>query len=325
MDPNGDGDPSDGIDGWRLDVAEEVGRRFWAEWHRHVRSINPNAVTIAEIWTDRALEYVNDSLFTAVMNYRWAYPTIDFFVNRTETASGFVRRQMEVYHSWPPTSRLAMQNLLDSHDTDRLFSMIVNPGREYDRQALPRDNSSYNVSYPGKEARETLKLMAIFQYTWPGAPMIYYGTEAGMWGADDPDDRKPMLWPELRYADEALHPLRVKRTPDPVRFDTDLHAWYRELMKLRTEHKALQLGDINVLSADDQTGLLGYSRTYGDQTIVVVLNRSSDTLSIRDAMPPMPSPDVAVLIGGETAGMPGGTLTGNLPPRSGLVVRLLNK
>src|SRR5690606_28695503 len=47
MDPNGDGDPSDGIDGWRLDVAEEVGNRFWLEWHNHVRTINPNAVTIA--------------------------------------------------------------------------------------------------------------------------------------------------------------------------------------------------------------------------------------------------------------------------------------
>ena len=241
MDPNGDGDPSDGIDGWRLDVAEEVGNRFWVEWHSHVRNINPTAITIAEIWTDRALDYVNDSMFTVVMNYRWAYPTVDFFINGNETATGFARRQMDVYESWPKASRLAMLNLLDSHDTDRLFSMIVNPGREYDREALPRNNPNYNVGYPGQVARETLMLMALFQYTWPGAPMIYYGTEAGMWGADDPDDRKPMLWPDKQYDNEATHPLGVYRNPDPVQFDQELHDWYKQLMGLRTKHKSLRL------------------------------------------------------------------------------------
>ncbi len=325
MDPNGDGDPSDGINGWRLDVAEEVGNRFWTEWHAHVRSINPHAVTIAEIWTDRALEYVNESMFTAVMNYRWAYPTVDFFINGTETASGLARRQMEVYESWPASSRLAMQNLLDSHDTDRLFSMIVNPGREYDRQALPRDNAAYNVSYPGSQARETLMLMALFQHTWPGAPMIYYGTEAGMWGADDPDDRKPMIWPDFTYQDEATHPLGDARNPDKVVFDNELHGWYRTLMRLRSEYKSLRLGDVNIQIADDETGLFGYTRSFEDETVFVLLNKSADTLSVRDAVPPMPSPDVALIIGGDTVDMPGGTLLGFLPPRSALVVRLLEK
>ncbi len=325
MDPNGDGDPSDGINGWRLDVAEEVGKRFWTEWHAHVRNINPHAVTIAEIWTDRALEYVNDSLFTVVMNYRWAYPTVDFFINGTETASGFARRQMEVYESWPASSRLAMQNLLDSHDTDRIFSMIVNPGREYDRLALPRDNASYNVSYPGAQARETLMLMALFQYTWPGAPMIYYGTESGMWGADDPDDRKPMLWPDMVYADEANHPLGEARQPDKVVSDKELHDWYRALMQLRSEYKSLRLGDVKVKISDDETGLFGFTRSFEDETVFVLLNKSADTLSVRDAVPPMLSPDVAVIIGGDTVDMPGGTLLGFLPPRSGLLVRLLDK
>lgn len=325
MDPNGDGDPSDGIDGWRLDVAEEVGNRFWLEWHNHVRTINPNAVTIAEIWTDRAIEYVNDSLFTLVMNYRWAYPTVDFFINGTESPSGFARRQLEVYQSWPEPVRNAMQNLLDSHDTDRLFSMIVNPGREYDRQALPRDNPAYNVSYPGIEARETLMLMALFQYTWPGAPMIYYGTEAGMWGADDPDDRKPMLWPDLVYEPEARHPLGLERSPDSVRFDHELYQWYQMLMKTRSEHESLRLGDVKVVVADDQTGLFGYTRTFGDETMLTILNPSADTVSVADAIPAERWPDVAVLVGGMTAGMPGGTVTGYLPPRSGMLVRLLKK
>ena len=73
MDPNGDGDPSDGVDGWRLDVASEVGKPFWNEWHALVRSINPTAFTVAEIWDEKGLEYVGDSLFSSVMNYPFAF------------------------------------------------------------------------------------------------------------------------------------------------------------------------------------------------------------------------------------------------------------
>jgi glycosidase len=76
MDPNGDGDPSDGIDGWRLDVAPEIGRRFWSDWRGLVRSINPEAVLIGEIWTDAAL-WFNGVAFDAQMNYPLAYPIAD--------------------------------------------------------------------------------------------------------------------------------------------------------------------------------------------------------------------------------------------------------
>src|SRR5690606_15726395 len=68
MDPNGDGDPGDGIDGWRLDVTEEVPRKFWVDWNTHVRAVNPDAYTVSEIWNE-ASEHVSHGGFSATMNY----------------------------------------------------------------------------------------------------------------------------------------------------------------------------------------------------------------------------------------------------------------
>lgn len=330
MDPNNDGDPSDGIDGWRLDVAEEVGIPFWKQWHRVVRELNPNAITVAEIWTDKALEYLDDDLFGIVMNYRWAYPTVDFFINKTLPAQAFLERQQQILSSYPMQKQLSMQNLLDSHDTDRLFSMIVNPGREYDRKASPRDkdNPNYQIAYPGVVARETLQLIALYQYTWPGAPMIFYGTEVGMWGADDPDDRKPMLWPEFSYADEVGHPLGFPRRPDPVKVDNELYQWYRSLMHLRTDHPALRLGSVRAFYAEDSTGVIGYQRTYQDETLFTLINPSSDRVDLRIALNELKAPQVRHVQ--RLLGRPSSAevkvlqedLVATLPPRSGLVFSL---
>jgi cyclomaltodextrinase / maltogenic alpha-amylase / neopullulanase len=323
MDPNGDGDPSDGIDGWRLDVAEEVGKTFWVDWHKHVRSINPEALTIAEIWTDKALEYIHDDLFSIVMNYRWAYPTLDFFVNRTISASQFMERQMGIYASWPVSKRTAMQNLLDSHDTDRLFSMIVNPGREYDRKASPRDpeNPSYNIEYPGTGARDILMIMALYQFTWPGAPMVYYGTEAGMWGADDPDDRKPMLWPDLIYEPESHHPLHISRTSDDVIFDDGLYQWYQKLFLIRAQNSALQQGSVQVISTNDQKEVFVFAREDKTQQMMIIINHGSGEFNLSDLASELPLDKFTMVLGTLNISDAGSLTQLSLPPQSGIILR----
>ena len=204
MDPNGDGDPSDGVDGWRLDVAEEVGKNFWKDWHSLVREINPEAITVAEIWTDKAKEFINAEMFTTVMNYRFAYAAKDYLIDQRISLTEFENRLNQIKKDYPEGSQGVLQNLLDSHDTARLASIIVNPGREYDREGHPRDG--FDVRKPSEKERKIQKLVALFQFTWKGAPMIYYGTESGMWGADDPDDRKPMVWEDIDYENESHHP-----------------------------------------------------------------------------------------------------------------------
>ena len=82
MDPDGDGNPSDGIDGWRLDVANEVPLKFWQDWHQMVRELNPQAYTVAEIWDD-AREFLTRGGFSATMNYfAFAFPAKGFLDRR---------------------------------------------------------------------------------------------------------------------------------------------------------------------------------------------------------------------------------------------------
>ena len=274
MDPNGDGDPSDGIDGWRLDVAEEVGKEWWKEWHALVREINPKAITVAEIWTDKAKEFINADMFTSVMNYRFAYAAKDFLIDDRIDTKEFARRLNQIEEDYPKGAGHVLQNLMDSHDSPRLASIIVNPGREYDREGHPRDG--FEVRKPNEQERQIQKLVALFQFTWKGAPMIYYGTEAGMWGADDPDDRKPMVWADLQYEPETHHPFGKARKVDENSFDKELFAYYQNLAALKNSEPALQKGDAEIVYHDPAKKLVVFRRTYKGEKILVVMNRSED-------------------------------------------------
>ena len=130
MDPDGDGDSSDGIDGWRLDVAFCVDHPFWKYWSEYVKSINPEAYMTAEIIdtveTNKA--YLEGDEFTAVMNYNFAFTCNEYFVDETNRISTteFDTRLRELREAYDPCVAYVMQNLFDSHDTARLASHIVN-------------------------------------------------------------------------------------------------------------------------------------------------------------------------------------------------------
>lgn len=282
MDPNGDGDPSDGIAGWRLDVAEDVGIEFWRDWHKHVRSINPNALTIAETWTDAAQTYTDDDLFDVVMNYRFAYAAHDFFITRSRDARSLDLRLDTLRTQFSDAVNLSMQNLYDTHDTERLASMVVNNDRTYKERSKIEDiDNTYQVRKPNADEFAILKLMATFQFTYVGAPMVYYGTEAGMWGADDPDDRKPMIWPDMSFDDEINHPFSRQRPRNKVAFDVDLHSHYTKLGTVRNSNAALRGGNFQTLIAEDGGEVYAYMRRAGSQFAIVVLNNSTEARSVR--------------------------------------------
>ena len=141
---------------------------------------------------------------------------------------------------------LASQNLIDSHDVDRLASQIVNPDGYYDHDANGIHNPQYDVRAPRGLEKDRLRLLVALQMLLPGAPMIYYGDEAGMWGGDDPSPRKPMVWPELEYDDEAAHPLLRERSADPVEFDHDLFAYYQYWIKFRRDNPVVAEGNMRL-------------------------------------------------------------------------------
>ncbi|MCS7049681.1 MAG: alpha-amylase family glycosyl hydrolase, partial [Verrucomicrobiae bacterium] len=116
MDPNGDGDPSDGVDGWRLDVAADIPAAFWRDWRKFVKSINPNAYIVGEHWGE-PVDHLRGDQWDATMNYAFAVRAIRFFIDRDRkiTASEFDRQLRELREKYPLQVNLVMQNLFDSH------------------------------------------------------------------------------------------------------------------------------------------------------------------------------------------------------------------
>ncbi len=279
-----DGDPDRGIDGWRLDVPFEVGNDFWRDWHEHVHSIKDDVLTIAETWDDGALDLVADDMFGAVMNYRWTYATSGFFINQTISADELDERLEGLRDDFTPANNRAMQNLMDGHDTERLATQIVNadnPFKENTRLDEVEKAMEYDVRKPNDEEWDVLKLVSLFQFTYVGSPMVYYGSEAGMWGADDPDDRKPMVWPDLEYDDEVNHPYGLDRPRDEVSFNNDLHEWYTKLGELRSSHDVLGTGDFKTLYTGDDEQVFVYARYHSeDEWAIVALNREEEPVNI---------------------------------------------
>ena len=284
MDPNGDGDPSDGIDGWRLDVAEMIHHNFWKDFRIHVKTMNPEAYIVGEIfwqdWKNNKLmnpaPWLKGDEFDGVMNYQWAALMTRYFIDQKTkiSADQFVDGLKKLDKRYAYRFRYQQLNLMDSHDTDRLASNIVNPDLFYDKNVSPMDNPYYDVRKPNARERQKQKLIALFQFVYPGAPMIYYGTESGMWGADDPDCRKPMVWDDLVYEPEKANISKKPRPVDSVTFDFDLFAYYKKLIHLRRAEIALRKGDFKILKADSKRDLLVISRKFADDQIIVLINNS---------------------------------------------------
>lgn len=289
MDPNDDGDPSDGIDGWRLDVAEMVHHEFWQKFRTWVKEINPEAYITGEIWWKdwqnnimmNAYPWLQGNEFDAVMNYRFTRAVKKFISDQKTqiTAKAFEDSINTLRREYNSENFSVLMNLLGSHDTERLASLIVNPDYWYDHNGNPAQRKSFDVRKPNKLERMRQKLMVGIQMTMPGAPMIYYGDECGMWGGDDPDCRKPMVWPELNYEDEKSHPFGKTRPDDKVIFDSKLFNWYKLLVSIRNNNKTLRTGSLDFINSGNEHILI-FSRKLGNNSIFVVVNNNNSKENI---------------------------------------------
>ncbi|MGG4482767.1 alpha-glycosidase [Paenibacillus illinoisensis] len=161
-----------GMDGWRLDVADEVDDAFWRDFRRVVKAANPEAYILGEIWNESSAWLQGDQ-FDAAMNYPFTDAVNGFFVKNkmnAETFANSIGRQLSRY---PLQASEVAFNLLDSHDTPRLLTLCEGDQRK-------------------------MKLAALFQFTYLGTPCIYYGDEIGLDGDHDPGCRKCMEWDEAK-------------------------------------------------------------------------------------------------------------------------------
>ncbi len=280
MDPDGDGNPADGVDGWRLDVAFCIAHPFWKAWRAHVRAINPEAYTVAEVIRPPSLcePYLRGDEFDAVMNYNFAMYTAEFLWEGRSGAAQYDADLRALRAAYPPEVAYVLQNLGASHDTARPATLAA--GRERIRYRdwpnsagqMRTESGLADPRRPDADARALARLCILIQMTYVGAPMLYYGDEAGMWGPNDPDNRKPMLWPDLTYEDEVYLPNGARRaTPDAVAFDHDLFAYCKQLIALRKESDALTVGTFRTLYA--RGDIWAFERAQGDERLIVAVNR----------------------------------------------------
>ncbi|WP_234235547.1 glycoside hydrolase family 13 protein [Shewanella sp. AS16] len=289
MNPKGMGTQF-GIDGWRLDVAFEVQHAFWKDWRALVRSINPEAYMTAELVDkpEKVIPYFQGDEFDAEMNYNFAFTAAEFLFNpagRSISVTQFDAKLKQLRELYPAGVAYVNQNLFGSHDTNRLASHIVNRGLgnfrdwgQYFNLSQAANNPEYRVRKPNSDEIRLQKLFVILQMTYVGAPMIYYGDEVGMWGGNDPDNRKPMLWPDIDYQAERYLPNGTERAPDKwdtVAINRDLLSHYKRLIAIRNQHAALRLGDFTSLLIDDKQEVYGFARHYRGETIWVLLNNSN--------------------------------------------------
>ncbi len=282
---------SHGIDGWRLDVAYDVGHPFWKDWRKLVKSVNPQAYITAELVYPiaKTQPYLQGDEFDATMNYNFAFIMHDFFVQDTtaSTVTQFDARLKELREAFGSSVALNMQNLMNSHDATRIGSAVANPDGEkfgswgkYFNWSQKSNNKNYNARKPTAEQLQKQKLIAAFQVLYLGSPMIYYGDECGMWGSNDPDCRKPMLWEGEKYDAETYNPDQTTHDPDLVAFNADLFNWYKKLIALRKQYKSIRLGNFTTLLTDDARQLYAFSRKFDKEEIVVVVNRSNRPVSL---------------------------------------------
>jgi len=286
MDPDNDGSPGDGIDGWRLDVAFCVKHPFWKDWRIQVKSINPDAYLAAEIIDaiDVVKPYLEGDEFDAVMNYNYLFACSEFFIDDKTgiSVTRFDELLKDLRNSFHPSVAYVQQNLDNSHDTQRLLSHIVNRDKYKMRDWVKTfdkwkgSNPEYDTRKPDESEIKINKLMAIFKFTYVGAPYIYYGEEAGMWGANDPDCRKPMVWDDMEYEDEGYLPDQKRKSiSDKVEVDRDLFEHYKKLIKIRNDNEVLQTGEFKTLLADDKNKICAFSRFDDNNEIIVIINNGN--------------------------------------------------
>lgn len=317
-----------GVDGWYVRHVNAIPTSFWRDWLDLVQKINPEAVVVSETMPPPA-DGVAWPDFTLAANEPLMSLIHDFFVENAKDVAitEFDRRLAELRQGLAPESRNSMLTPIDDMQTGRVASLIRN-ARTGTTKYLAVSSSNghdgaahdYDPRPPNENDRQVQKLLTLFQLTYPGAPMIYYGDESGMWGAG-PDGVKPMLWPEIVYEDETY----VSRQPHQDerarnRFNKNLFRFYQGIIKLRRKYKALRFGEVRTFLIDDAQHLYAFSRQYKDEEVLVVLNNDDREHDLTMTSPWHSTSKVKDVLNEKTYRVKDGKIEVSLEEKSGLIL-----
>ena len=232
-----------GIDGWRLDVANEIDDDdFWREFRYRVREVNPDAYIVGEVWSD-ARHWLKGDMWDAVMNYQFTRACVGFYIGDNVAADELKKTSL---HPAGPAGAEAFRSKLE--DLERLyhpdvFAVMLNLIGSHDMARFLTLASG---------DRSALLLATLFQATYLGAPSIYYGDEIGLSGGHDPANRGAFPWSA------------------PETWDHETHDAFRRYFQLRRERASLRRGSFEFLEATGD--VLAYLRQLDDDVVVVVQN-----------------------------------------------------
>ena len=255
--------PPYNVDGWRLDVAADLGQpaeynhHFWHEFRRNVKEDNPNAIVLAEHYGDPT-EWLKGDQWDTVMNYDAFMEPLTWFLTGVEKHSdeyrgdlignadaffGSMRHYMTRFNT--QSLQVAM-NELSNHDHSRFLTRTNHQVGRISSRGADAANEGVN--------KTLFRMAVLMQMTWPGAPTIYYGDEAGLCGWTDPDSRRAYPWGHE---------------------DEELIQYHKELIRIHKEHQVLRTGSILFLFGEYQC--ISYGRFDDNEHIVVAINISQDT------------------------------------------------
>ena len=259
--------PPYNIDGWRLDVAADLGHspelnhRFWKDFRKAVKEANPEAVILAEHYGDVS-PWLQGDEWDTVMNYDAFMEPLTWFLTGLEKHSdrfdahlyqnsqAFMSSMLDNMTAFQTPSLLSAMNELSNHDHSRFLTRTNRKVGRIDAKGAAAADEGINLG--------TFRSAAIVQMTWPGAPTIYYGDEAGVCGWTDPDSRRTYPWGHENQ---------------------ELIEFHRYLVNIRRKNPAFRNGSLKPLLAE--AGIIAYGRFDKENRGVVVVNSTGYTKRVR--------------------------------------------
>ena len=259
--------PPYNVDGWRLDVAADLGRsneynhEFWQKFRRAVKDANPNALILDEHYGDPS-DWLKGDEWDTVMNYDAFMEPVTWFLTGMEKHSDEAREELlgnidnfigsmahHMSNMLTPSLQVAM-NELSNHDHSRFLTRTNHMVGRVEHLGPEAANEYVN--------KAVMREAVVMQMTWVGAPTVYYGDEAGVCGFTDPDNRRTYPWGHE---------------------DQELIAFHKEAIRIHKEHPALKTGSLKILGGEEN--ILSYARFKGHDRIIVVINNRSERAEVK--------------------------------------------
>ena len=259
--------PPYNVDGWRLDVAADLGRsneynhEFWQKFRRAVKDANPNALILAEHYGDPS-DWLKGDEWDTVMNYDAFMEPVTWFLTGMEKHSDEAREELlgnidnfigsmahHMSNMLTPSLQVAM-NEISNHEHSRFLTRTNHMVGRVEHLGPESANEYVN--------KAVMREAVVMQMTWVGAPTVYYGDEAGVCGFTDPDNRRTYPWGHE---------------------DQELIAFHKEAIRIHKEHPALKTGSLKILGGEEN--ILSYARFKGHDRIIVVINNRSERAEVK--------------------------------------------